>query len=217
MFCFFPANFMSSTYTDTKNPFSRGTNKHSQVETFSQPYFNKISSNCLSHNSPAKGWPYRFRSRGTTGSSIRDHDISHLCRGGRILSCLSCATRQSADDIHDFGSCHLRCWISLFSEYCIRSWVVFYNITSEYNSTFLFLVLCLQFSIFSNDICPSMKRNEFFRPSSLLHRSPLSYFWLSSDSTPKFSPLFPFLVHCCLCCRNLYGLRGMGINLCTKL
>ena len=36
-FCFFPANFMSSTYTDKKNPFSRCTNKHYQLETFSQP------------------------------------------------------------------------------------------------------------------------------------------------------------------------------------
>ena len=32
----------------------------------------------------AKGWPYRFRSRGTTGSSILDHDFGHLCRGRRI-------------------------------------------------------------------------------------------------------------------------------------
>ena len=45
---------------------------------------NKIFSNCLSHNSPAKGWPYRFRSRGTNGSSILDHDLGHLCRGRRI-------------------------------------------------------------------------------------------------------------------------------------
>ena len=65
-------------------PFSQLTNKHSQLETFSQPYFNWIFSNCLSHNSPAKGWPYRFRSRGTTGSSILDHDFGHSCRGGRI-------------------------------------------------------------------------------------------------------------------------------------
>ena len=41
-------------------------------------------SNCLSHNSPDKGWPYRFLSRGTTGSSILDHDFGHLCRGRRI-------------------------------------------------------------------------------------------------------------------------------------
>ena len=31
----------------------------------------KTFSNCLSHNSPANGWPYRFFSRGTTGSSVR--------------------------------------------------------------------------------------------------------------------------------------------------
>ena len=48
------ANLVSSTYTDKNNPFSRCTNKHSQLETFSQPYFNKIFSNCLSHSSPAK-------------------------------------------------------------------------------------------------------------------------------------------------------------------
>ena len=40
--------------------------------------------NCLSHNSPAKRWPYRFSSRGTPGSSILDNDLSHLCRGRRI-------------------------------------------------------------------------------------------------------------------------------------
>ena len=55
IFCFFPANFMSSTYTDKNNPFSRCTNKRSQVETFSQPYFKRSFSNCLSHYSPAKG------------------------------------------------------------------------------------------------------------------------------------------------------------------
>ena len=53
--CFVPANFMSSTYADKNNPFSQCTNKHFQLATFSQPYFNGIYSNCLSHNSPAKG------------------------------------------------------------------------------------------------------------------------------------------------------------------
>ena len=50
----------------------------------SQPCFSRTFSNCLSHNSPAKGRPYRFRSRGTIGSSILDHDLGHLCRGRRI-------------------------------------------------------------------------------------------------------------------------------------
>ena len=60
---------------------------------------------------------------------------------------------------------------------------------------------------FSNDICPSMMQNELLRPTSLLHRSPLSCFWLLSGSTPKFSPIFPFLVHRCFRCRNFHSLR----------
>ena len=55
IFCFFPANFLSSTYTDKNNPFSWCTNRYSQLGTFSQPFCNRIFSNCLSHNSPAKG------------------------------------------------------------------------------------------------------------------------------------------------------------------
>ena len=76
--------FMSYTYTDKNNPFSRFTNEPSQFGTFSQPCSNGTFSNNLSHDSPARGWPYRFRSRGTTGSSIPDHDFGHLCRGRRI-------------------------------------------------------------------------------------------------------------------------------------
>ena len=79
-----PNRLISSTYTDKKNPFWRCTNELSQFGIFSQPCCNKIFSNCLSHNSPAKGWPYRFRSRGTTGSSILDHYLGHMCRGRRI-------------------------------------------------------------------------------------------------------------------------------------
>ena len=77
-------------------------------------------------------------------------------------------------DTHELGGCHLRCWRYFFSEYCIRPWIVFYNITAENNSTFIFLVLCIAFSIFH----PSVMQNEIFRPSFLLHRSPVSYFWL---------------------------------------
>ena len=99
---------------------------------------NRIFLNCLSRNSLAKGWPYRFRSRGTTGSSILDHDFGHLCRGRRVQmsghadfgifnnfgassiftwvladtasAALSCAPWQSGYDIHDFSGCHLGCW-----------------------------------------------------------------------------------------------------------
>ena len=84
MLCFFPASFLSFTYTNKNRSFSRLTNKHSQFGTFSQPLSNTAFSNCFSHGSPAKRWPSRFRSRGTTGSSILDHDFGHLSFGRRI-------------------------------------------------------------------------------------------------------------------------------------
>ena len=84
MACFFPTSFMSSTYTDKNRPSSRLTKKHSQFGTLSQQCSNRTFSNCLSHDSPARGWPYIFRSRGTTGSSMLDHDFGHLCFGKRI-------------------------------------------------------------------------------------------------------------------------------------
>ena len=55
--------------------------------------------------------------------------ISRYC-----VRCLSIASWQAGYDIHDFCCCHLRCWWSLFGEYCVRTSIVFYNITSEYNS-----------------------------------------------------------------------------------
>ena len=69
--------------------------------------------------------------------------ISRYC-----VCCLSIATWQSGNAIHDLCGCHLRCWWSLFDEYCVRAWIVFYNIFSELNSTSIFKVFCLQFSIF---------------------------------------------------------------------
>ena len=86
-FCFFPVNFMSSTYTDKNNPFSRCTNKHSQLETFSQPCCNKIFSNCLSHNSPASGWP-KNSSRGTIGSSKLVLRFCHYVSWSDVSKCL---------------------------------------------------------------------------------------------------------------------------------
>ena len=220
MFCLFPANFMSSTCTDKNNPFLPCTNKHSQLETFSQPYFYRIFSICLLHNSPAKGWPYRFRSRGTIGSSILDHDFGHLCRGRRIqmsahsdfgisnnfgassiylrkgrycVSCLSCAFWQSEYDIHDLCCCHLWCWWSLFGEYCARPWVVFYNITSEYNPTFVFLVLCLQLSSFQMTYAHQWGEMNFFalRPCFIDHL--FFYFWLLLCPTPESFQASPML------------------------
>ena len=53
--------------TQTTKTICRFTNKHSQFGTLHHPFSHMIFSNCLPHNSPASGWPYRFLSRGTTG------------------------------------------------------------------------------------------------------------------------------------------------------
>ena len=215
-FCFLPANLMSSTYTDENNPFSRCTNKQTQLETFSQPYFDRTSSDCLSHNYPASGCPYRFRSRGTTGSSILDHDFGHLCRGRRI--------QMSGHS--DFGILNnlwsifhfylvilhqllvprtLAVWIwypwllllSFVMLMILVRWILhrIQNRLLQYHLG-VQLDLCIFGALFPiqlslNDICPSLRQNELLHPSSLLHRSLLSYFWLSSGSTPKSFPIFP--------------------------
>ena len=83
MFCFFPASFMSCTYTD-KNGFLGLQVSIPNLELFPNRVSIDLSQNYLSHNSPARGWPYRFRSRGTTGSSMLDHDLGHLCFGRRL-------------------------------------------------------------------------------------------------------------------------------------
>ena len=62
----------------------RWTNTHSQFVAFSHPSSYKSSSNGHSWNNPANGWPYPFRSRGTTRSSTFAHDFGHFCRGRRI-------------------------------------------------------------------------------------------------------------------------------------
>ena len=126
--------------------------------------------------SPAKRWPSQIWLKKNDGSSILDHDFGHLCRGRRIqmsghsdfrifknlwassifpwvqadTASAACPSQPGNLEMISttFSGCHLRCWRSLFSEYCIRPWIVLYNITSEYNSTFVFLVFCLQFSIF---------------------------------------------------------------------
>ena len=58
--------------------------RHCQFGTFSNLGPNGTSSNCLSHERPASGCPYKFRSRRTTESSMSAQDSGHPCRGRRI-------------------------------------------------------------------------------------------------------------------------------------
>ena len=162
------------------------------LETFSQPYLKTIFSNCFSHNSPAKRWPYRSRSRKNdwvfhTGPwfwpmcvvvhesiclDILIWELSviwvHLpflpgYKSRRCVRCLYIANPSSH---------------ALFSEYCIRPRFVFYNSTSEHNSTFVFLVLCLQFSIFQMTYVHQRGKKWTFAPF-VLASSTTSYLLLT--------------------------------------
>ena len=71
---------MSSTYTDKNNPFWRCYEWEFSIVNLLSNRTAIGFSQIAFPISPAKGWPYRFCSRGTTGSSILDHDLGHLCR-----------------------------------------------------------------------------------------------------------------------------------------
>ena len=58
-----------------------------------------------------------------------------------------------------------------------------------------------------DDRGPSMTQNELFYLHSLLHRSPLSCFWLLSAAISVSSLIFPFFFCCSLCIRNFHRLR----------
>ena len=84
IFCLFPANLMYEN-----DLFSRCTQRHSQLETFSQPYFNQIAFPLTVLPKDDRTDDFFQEERldlpyWTVGSSILDHDSGHLCRGGRI-------------------------------------------------------------------------------------------------------------------------------------
>ena len=149
--------------------------------TFSHPSFIRTPSNCLSHDNLADGCPCKIRSRGTTGSSMFAQDFCHLCRGRRIfssghsdvgaflqfsksigrcsISCLSCPTRRSCNNIHYFfRSSHLG-RRRAHCECRVCTWVIFHFDSSEHDSAFELLKLWFQVRIFWGDISPSMKQS----------------------------------------------------------
>ena len=128
--------------------------------------------------------------------------ISRYC-----VSCLSCSSWQSGYDIHDFCCRPFWCWWSLFCIYCIRSRIIFHNVTSEYNSTFVFSVLCVQFGIPQMTDVHQWGKMNF----SALRPCFIDHLWFTSDfcQVPrrnlfKFLPLF---IHRCFSCGYLHCLR----------
>ena len=196
---------MSSTYTDKYNPFSLCTNKHSQLETFSRldlPYWTMISAICVVVNeSKCLDIPiWEF-------SIILEH-LPFSLGYQQILRLLLVHRNQA-----------IWIWYPWFWRLSFEMlmnlvpWILRKTLSRLLQNRHgiqldLWFVGALPpIQQFSNDRCPSVKQNELLRPSSLLHRSPLSYFWLSSGPTPESFPVHPLFFHCCFCCGNLHGLR----------
>ena len=76
----------------------------------------------------------------------------YLGVGRHCISCLSFATWQSCNNIHDLCSSHLWCRWALFSEDCVGSRIVLYNLSSEGSSS----------AFFQGGLCPSMKQSELW-------------------------------------------------------
>ena len=155
-------------------------------------------------------------------SSILDHDIGHLCFGGRndisehsdfgmfeqrlcifhsdlnisrcCICCLSCASWKSRNNEHDFCVCHLWCWWYLFKKYCVWSWPIFYNVPSKYNSTFVLLSLWFQLRILNMTKIHQCRKMNFYSlsPGFIDH-----ILLVSNFRQLEFSPIIPLFFHFC--------------------
>ena len=106
---------------------------------------------------------------------------------------------------------------TLLCEYCTRAWIIFYSVTSEYNSAFVICEILVPTPNSWDDRCPLMTRSERFCLLSLLHRSPLFLFltFVSCHAGiySSFSHSLPTAAFASGICIAL----GIGINLCTRL
>ena len=107
------------------------------------------------------------------------------------------------------------CWWPLFSEYCIRSFIIFHNITSECNSTFVFWVLCLQFSIFQMMHVHQWGEMNF----SARHPCFIDHLFLTVDfcQVPRRNFLQFVPLSSAAFAAGIFKAWGIGINLWTKL
>ena len=178
-----------------------------------KPRFNRIFSNCLFHNSPAKGWPYKFLSRGTSGSSILEHDFGHLRRSRRIQM---------------YGHSDLGILNNLFVFSILAVWIWYPWLSLLLN---VMLKILVEWTLHKNqDHLPQYRFEiQFDLCIFWCFASNSAFFkWLISisEATWNFAPFvlvssiisllllifvrfhagifsnFPFLVHCCFCCRN---------------
>ena len=95
-------------------------------------------------------------------------------------------------DIHDLCCRHLWCWWSLHGKYSIRSWIIFHNIASQYDSTLYFWNRGSnsEFLRWPDPLTTQNARSCLF---SLLRQLLPFCSWLLSAAMPVFSRVFPLL------------------------
>ena len=84
MFCFFPANWMSSTYTDKNNPIYGVRITIPNWKPSPNRFPIELSRIAFPITVLPKDDRTDFAQEERLGLSILDHDLGHLCRGGRI-------------------------------------------------------------------------------------------------------------------------------------
>ena len=109
MFPFFPATLISFHVHRRQKSSVDSQKSIPNFGTF-PIHFQTVLSRIAFLTSPG-GCPYRFLSRGTTGSSILDQDLSHLCRGRGIQSLHIQILEFSMDLVH--LPCRLECTLIL--------------------------------------------------------------------------------------------------------
>ena len=143
-----PSNFASCQLTlmSSTNAFLNWWKyKHCHPGTFPQPSSNRMSSNFRAHNKILRmGVKYSVLSRSTTGSCVLSQDFGHQERGRRVHR--SIFTSVYADTASGFSPAHpgslemtsstlavVISVISLFSEYCIQTWIILCCSTTQYD------------------------------------------------------------------------------------
>ena len=194
----------------------------------------ELSQIAFSHNSTAKEWPYRFRSRGTTRSAMLDRDLCHLCRGRRIQM----SGHSDSGIFNNLGASSFFTWVyadtasaacpahpgslemtsmTFAAVICDADEPCSVNAAQDPESSFtmsprsttqplIFLVLCIQFGILQMRDVHQWCEVYFstFFSCFINHVSVSDFWFVPRRNLFKF---FPFFVHCCFCCGYLHCLR----------
>ena len=174
-----------------------------------------------------------------------DQDLGHLCRGRRIhiskhshfgilkqpwsvvhfdlgvswycVRCLSCASWYSRNNIHYFCSSHLWCWWSLFCEYRVCTWIIFHNVTSEHDSSFVFLVLWFHIGILKMTDVHQCSKVDFPFALFVLNGKHLSCSSPYPYATQGIFSSFSHSLSIAAFASRIFIAWVIGINSCTKL